>query len=138
MHVQRRGDEHHDWRLYRGEGRIGVEWYFRDRTRLPTSVMLYHLEPGAEEGEHFHLEGDPGSCSVDSEDELYLCVAGEVTMIVGDERELLRPGDAVYVPEGVPHGVRNDSAAPADLVLLFGPPTGNPLYRPRPAGSQEG
>jgi len=131
MLLQRRGDEHHDWSLYRGEGSVGVEWYFRDRTQLPTSVMLYHLEPGASEGEHFHLEGDAGSCSVDSEDELYVCVAGELVMVVGDERETLRPGDAVYVPEGVPHGVRNESDAPAELVLLFGPPTGNPLHRPR-------
>jgi quercetin dioxygenase-like cupin family protein len=131
MLLQRRGDEHHDWSLYRGDGSVGIEWYFRALTKLPTSVMLYHLEPGASEGSHFHLEGDPGSCSVDSEDELYLCVAGELVMTVGDERDTLRPGDAVYVPEGVPHGVRNESDAPAELVLLFGPPTGNPLYRPR-------
>lgn len=127
MLVQRRGDRHHDWTLYRGAGRIGIEWYFRDVTDLPTSVMLYHLEPGAEEGTHFHLEGDPGSCSVDSEDELYLVVAGEVVMTVADEREMLGPGDAVYVPRGIPHGVRNESGAPAELVLLFGPPDGNPL-----------
>lgn len=131
MHLQRRGDEHHDWSLYRGDGSVGIEWYFRELTKLQTSVMLYHLEPGASEGTHFHLEGDPESCSVDSEDELYICVAGELVMIVGDERETLRPGDAVYVPEGVPHGVRNESDTPAELVLLFGPPTGNPLYRPR-------
>jgi len=136
--LQRRGDAHHDWELYRGDGSVGVEWYFRDSTALPTSVMLYHLEPGASEGEHLHLEGDPASCSVDSEHELYLCVAGEVVMLVGDERATLRAGDAVYVPEGVPHGVRNDSDAPAEVVLLFGPPTGSPLYRPHPAGFQEG
>ena len=70
MHLQRRGDEHHDWSLYRGDGSVGIEWYFRELTKLETSVMLYHLEPGASEGSHFHLEGDPESCSVDSEDEL--------------------------------------------------------------------
>jgi oxalate decarboxylase/phosphoglucose isomerase-like protein (cupin superfamily) len=127
MLVQRRGDDHHDWNLYRGAGRIGVEWYFRALTKLETSVMLYHLEPGAEEGEHLHLHGDPASCSEISEDELYLCVAGEVEMFVGDETETLRPGDAVYVPEGLPHGVRNVSDSPAEVVLLFGPPSGNPF-----------
>ena len=127
MQIQRRGDAHHDWSLYGGEGRIGVEWYFRRTTSLPTSVMLYHLEPGAEEGSHFHLEGDPDSCSVDSEDELYIVVAGEVVATVDGERATLGPGDAVYVPEGVAHGVRNESGSPAELVLLFGPATGNPL-----------
>jgi mannose-6-phosphate isomerase-like protein (cupin superfamily) len=127
MLVQRRGDEHHDWSLYGGSGSLGVEWYFRHVTALPTSVMLYHLEPGAEEGKHFHLQGDPASCSVESEDEMYVVVTGEVVMTVGEEHAVLRPGDAVYVPEGVPHGARNDSAAPAELILLFGQPDGNPL-----------
>lgn len=137
MLIQRRTDGHFDWALYGGTGRVGVVWYFRESTRLRTSAMLYHLEPGAEEGRHFHLEGDPDSCSVESEDELYIVVAGEVVMIVGDESAVLRSGDAVYVPEGVPHGVRNDSGAPADLVLLFGPPDGNPLRQTWPPAEPE-
>ena len=124
MQVQRRGDDHRDWSIYRGEGRVGVEWYFRETSALPTSVMLYHLEPGTEEGEHHHLEGDPDSCSVDSQDELYIVVLGEVVMTVDGERTVLRSGDAAYVPAGPRHGVRNESDSPAELVLLFGPPVG--------------
>jgi oxalate decarboxylase/phosphoglucose isomerase-like protein (cupin superfamily) len=131
MRIQRRGDDHHDWSIYRGEGRVGVEWYFRETSALPTSVMLYHLEPGTEEGEHLHLEGDADSCSPDSQDELYLVVSGEVVMTVDDESAVLRSGDAVYVPAGPRHGVRNDSDSPAELVLFFGPPSGNPLAQPK-------
>ena len=80
MIIQRRGDDHYDWSIYKGAGQVGVEWYFRETSALPTSVMLYHLEPGAEEGEHFHLEGDAASCSVDSQDELYIVVSGEVVV----------------------------------------------------------
>ena len=127
MLIQRRGDGHFDWSLYHGEGRVGVEWYFREATALPASVTLYHLEPGAEEGTHFHLAGDPGSCSTESQDELYVVVTGEVVLTVREERAVLGPGDAVYVPEGVPHGVRNESTGPAELLLVFGPPDGNPL-----------
>jgi oxalate decarboxylase/phosphoglucose isomerase-like protein (cupin superfamily) len=130
MRIQRRGDDHHDVPLYEGAGRVGIEWYFRAVTELSTSVMLYHLEPGASEGAHLHLAGHPDSCSTISEDELYLVVAGEVVMTVGDESATLRTGDAVYVPEGVRHGVRNASDAPAELVLLFGPATGNPFREP--------
>jgi quercetin dioxygenase-like cupin family protein len=132
MHVQRRGEDHHDWSLYDGDEQVGIEWYFRRLTRLQTSVMLYHLEPGASEGEHLHLEGDPLSCSVDSEDELYIVVSGEVVVTVDEERAVLRSGDAAYVPSGRPHGAVNESDAPAELVLLFGPPSGNPLYTPTP------
>jgi quercetin dioxygenase-like cupin family protein len=127
MLVQRRGDAHHDWSLYHGEGEVGVEWYFREITALRTSVLLYHLEPGAEEGSHLHLEGDPDSCTVTSEEELYIVVAGEVVMTVDGERAVLRSGDAAYAPAGVRHGVKNESDAPAELVLLVGPPDGNPL-----------
>lgn len=127
MLIQRRGDARYDWQLYRGDGRIGVEWYFRQQTELPTSLMLYHLEPGAEEGSHFHLEGDPDSCSTISEDELYVVIAGTVVMTVDGERAELTAGDAVYVPTGIPHGVKNEQASPAELLLLFGPPDGNPL-----------
>ncbi|GGH46893.1 cupin domain-containing protein [Microbacterium album] len=129
MQIQRRGEGHYDWKLYDGEGRIGVEWYFRHTTELPTSAMLYRLEAGAEEGEHFHLEGDPRSCSVVSQDEMYIVVTGEVVVTLAGERSILRPGDAVYAPQGVPHGVKNESAEPAELILLFGPADGNPLRR---------
>lgn len=120
--VQRRGGEHHDWALYGGDGEVGIEWYFREATALQANVMLYHLEPGAAEGEHFHLEGDDASCSTYSSDEMYVVVTGEVVVTLADERIVLGPGDAAYAPAGLPHGVKNESDAPAELVLIFGPP----------------
>ncbi len=119
--VQRRGGEHHDWALYGGDKEVGIEWYFRNESALGANVMLYHLAPGASEGEHFHLEGDDGSCSTYSSDEIYLVVRGEVVVTRAGERIVLRPGDAVYAPAGVLHGVANESEKPAELVLIFGP-----------------
>lgn len=120
--IQRRGGEHHDWSLYRGAGEVGIEWYFRERSALDANVMLYHLEPGASEGEHFHLEGDAASCSTYSSDEMYIVTAGEVVVTLGGERHVLGAGDSAYAPAGLRHGVANESAAPAELVLIFGPP----------------
>lgn len=120
--VHRRGTEHHDWALYGGRGEVGIEWYFREASALGANVMLYHLEPGASEGEHIHLEGDDASCSTYSSDEMYIVVAGEVVVTLDDDRVVLRPGDAAYAPAGLPHGVMNESDAPAELVLIFGPP----------------
>jgi len=121
MRVQRRGDDAHEWELYAGRASIGIEWYFRQTTDLPISVMRYRLDPGAEEGQHFHLEGAGDSCSPGSSDEMYVVTAGEVVIAQGDDERTLRAGDAFYAPQGVRHGVRNDSAAPAELVLVFGP-----------------
>lgn len=121
MRIQRAGDNAHDWALYDGEGRIGIEWYFKETSALPISVMRYHLKPGAEEGQHHHLEGDPDSCSTNSSDELYIVTQGEVVITAGEDRRVLRAGDAFYAPEGMQHGVRNESDAVAELVLVFGP-----------------
>lgn len=120
MAIQRRGEDHRDWKLYGGSGSIGVEWYFRSTTQLSANVMLYHLEPGAEEGVHFHSEG-PGACSTTS-DEIYVVIDGEIVLVMDDERHVLREGDGAYAPQGVPHGVVNESDRPAELVLIFGPP----------------
>ncbi|MEV7693428.1 cupin domain-containing protein [Microbacterium sp. NPDC089189] len=122
MRIHRHGDAALDWRMYHGAGRVQVERYFGQTTRLQANVMLYHLEPGAEEGMHHHLADDPTSCSVDSADEMYVVTRGEVVVIGPDERIVLRAGDAAYAPHGVPHGVANESDEAAELVLIFGPP----------------
>lgn len=83
--------------------------------------MLYRLEPGAEEGQHHHLDGDPDSCSPNSSDEMYIVTRGEVVVTADDDRRVLGVGDAFYAPEGMRHGVRNESDAVAELVLVFGP-----------------
>lgn len=120
--IQRRGDDPREWSLYGGDGTVGIEWYFRERTRLAANVMLYHLEPGAAEGDHLHLEGDADSCSVYSSEEMYVVTRGEVVMVMDGRERVLRAGDAAYAPHGLRHGVRNDSAEPAELVLVFGRP----------------
>jgi len=127
MRVQRVGDNTHEMELYEGPGRIDVDWYFKETSALPSSVMRYRLEPGTAEGQHLHLEGDDGSCSPNSSDEIYLVTVGELVMMAGDERRVLRAGDAFYAPAGMIHGVRNESDGVAELILVFGTPTGNPF-----------
>lgn len=127
MRVQKLGDNAHEWELYRGAGRIGIEWYFKETSHLPSSVMRYHLEPGAEEGQHFHLEGVGDSCSPGSSDEIYVVTSGEIVVSSDEERRVLRAGDAFYAPQGVRHGVRNESDAAAELILVFGPRAENPF-----------
>ncbi|SDO25915.1 Cupin domain-containing protein [Microbacterium sp. ru370.1] len=121
MQIQRRGDTHHDWTLYEGQSRVGIEWYFRDATALGVHAMLYELAPGASEGEHRHLSGAVDSCSAESSDEMYIVTRGEIVFSGDGEERVLAAGDAAYAPAGMRHGVRNASAEPAELVLVFGP-----------------
>jgi len=108
--------------LYDGTGVLGLEEYFADSTRLASSVLRYHFEPGASEGLHRHDAAAPDSCTPDDSDELYLVVSGELVMTIDGERLTLTAGDAAYAPARTWHGIANESDAPAEMVLIFGPP----------------
>lgn len=122
MRIHRSGEDARSWTLYGGSGTLDLDYYFRSTSALGATVMRFHLEPGTSEGEHLHLEGDPGSCSPEDSDELYVVTLGEVVMTVDGERSVLAAGDALYAPAGSLHGVANESDRPAELILVFGPP----------------
>ena len=108
--------------MYGGAGVLGLEEYFADSTRLTSSVLRYQFEPGASEGMHRHDAASDDSCTPDDSDELYLVISGELVMNIEGERTTLAAGDAAYAPAGTWHGIANESDAPAELVLIFGPP----------------
>lgn len=49
---------------------------------------------------------------------LVLCEAGELTMAIGDEEYVLRPGDALNYKATLPHSWRNDGSEPATYVIV--------------------
>jgi quercetin dioxygenase-like cupin family protein len=120
--LQRRDNRRIEKSLYDGGGALGLEEYFRDSTRLGTSVLRYHFEPGASEGMHRHDATAADSCTPDDSDELYLVISGELVINVEGERATLTAGDAAYAPARTWHGIANESDAPAEMVLIFGPP----------------
>lgn len=115
VHLQRRGDRLIETpAIHDGDNQIGIERYFTDVSRLGANVHLWHFEPGSSEGAHVHEDSE-------ALDELYLVVAGELVMTVNGERTVLRAGDSVYAEAQTDHGIANESDAPADLVLVWGP-----------------
>lgn len=72
---------------------------------------LYCLRPGQAQKVHAH----GGS------DKIYLVMRGTPTLTLGQEDQVLEPGEAVMAPEGVPHGVRNDGPDDAVLLVTMGP-----------------
>jgi quercetin dioxygenase-like cupin family protein len=71
------------------------------------------VPPGAGSPWHVHR----------NEDESFYVVEGEVLFIVGEEQQRITagPGTFVFGPRGVPHGFRNDGAAPARMLLQATP-----------------
>ncbi|WP_038045539.1 cupin domain-containing protein [Thermus caliditerrae] len=72
---------------------------------------LYALLPGQAQKVHAH-EGS---------DKAYYVLEGEVVVRIGEEEALLVPGMAALARAGEAHGVRNESANPALLLVVMAP-----------------
>jgi quercetin dioxygenase-like cupin family protein len=55
------------------------------------------------------------------EDEAYFVLAGELEVIVGDEKFVLRAGDILMAPRGIPHQLRNSGDLENHYLLVFSP-----------------
>ncbi len=77
------------------------------------AVDLLCLEPGQELGARTHDESDV----------VYAVIGGRAYVVTDDREVALGPLQAVMIPAGVPHGVRNDSADPLLLQAISATPT---------------
>ncbi|HEX5706698.1 MAG TPA: cupin domain-containing protein [Pyrinomonadaceae bacterium] len=85
-----------------------------DRTTAPVelcSLAEETLPVGAEVGRHFHRRTE----------EIYYVVAGVGLMTVAGETREVAAGDAVYIPRGAAHTLRNTGSAPMKILLVCGP-----------------
>jgi mannose-6-phosphate isomerase-like protein (cupin superfamily) len=55
------------------------------------------------------------------EDEVYFVLTGELEVIVGDEIFVLKPGDTLMAPRGIPHQLRNSGDVENQYLLVFSP-----------------
>lgn len=72
-------------------------------------LIMWNLGPGQENDYHLHP----------TTEHLHVIVEGEVEYTLdGEEPMTLRVGDAVMVPAGVPHGIRNLTENPASYIAI--------------------
>jgi quercetin dioxygenase-like cupin family protein len=69
------------------------------------------LAPGMSVPRHTHTR----------EDEAYFVLVGELEVTVGDEAFILRPGDSLMAPCGIPHQLRNSGDVENHYLLVFSP-----------------
>ncbi|HPN83737.1 MAG TPA: cupin domain-containing protein [Victivallales bacterium] len=55
------------------------------------------------------------------QEEVYFILEGELEMCLGDERKVMKSGQAVYIPSKVFHQVTNISNKPATMIYCYGP-----------------
>ena len=112
--IERDGDYAFDLTLHGGEGRTTIKHYFGEEARLPVSVQMWTLQPGATEGMHTHH--DPPL------EELYVVIDGTATLTLDGEVHELGPGDAMLSAPGTDHDLRNLTDEPLRVMLVWGEP----------------
>jgi quercetin dioxygenase-like cupin family protein len=72
-------------------------------------------------------------------DAIYTVLGGRVWVVTDDAEVTLDPLQAVVIPAGVPHGLRNDGIDPLILQVVVSPPDEMPesVLGPAPAASAE-
>jgi quercetin dioxygenase-like cupin family protein len=76
------------------------------------TVGLATFDPGKGNDEHIHP-----NC-----EEVVYVLDGEVTHTLGDQETVLRAGDLIVVPRGVPHRLFNAGQAPVRAYIVFSAP----------------
>jgi quercetin dioxygenase-like cupin family protein len=83
-------------------------------------VGLNAFEPGQSHALHAHA----------GMDKAYFVIEGEGLFLLEGQELPMRAGDLLVAPEGVPHGVRNDSGARLLVMAMLAPGPGRPSGRP--------
>ena len=75
-------------------------------------IVVWNLEPGQENDYHLHP----------TTEHLHVVLEGECEYTLGDNPPVIvRPGQAVMVPEQIPHGIRNRGTARASYMAITSP-----------------
>jgi mannose-6-phosphate isomerase-like protein (cupin superfamily) len=82
-----------------------------DPANLPFLLCKHVAPPGYAVPLHAH----------EHDDEFFVMLEGELTVIGPEGEHRIRPGASVELPRGIPHGFRNDSPAPAQLLVMASP-----------------
>ena len=70
------------------------------------------FKPGIDTKQKIHVEAE----------ELAYVLSGSGKLTVGNELVTFREGDSIFIPPGVPHGVRNDGREDVAMVFVFSSP----------------
>ncbi|OGW70688.1 MAG: cupin [Nitrospirae bacterium RIFCSPLOWO2_01_FULL_62_17] len=72
---------------------------------------IYCFEPGQAQIGHIHGE----------QDKVYIVLEGKGTFQVGNEKQILGPGDGTMAPAGEEHGVHNHTTARLKVLVFVAP-----------------
>ena len=88
-------------------------WYFKDGLGDAENLVLVRARLDQGSGHPFHTHPEM--------DEIIYVLAGEMKQWLEKESRILRAGDTLYIPRGVVHGCRNESATPCEFLAILTP-----------------
>ncbi|HIC49452.1 MAG: cupin [Dehalococcoidia bacterium] len=100
-------------RIHDGEGLIKRRNLFGSSSHLPVDIEIWELDEGVSEGDHTHGDNRPL-------EEFYYFLEGTGEMTIGEEIIPVNINDAVMVPPGVDHGIRNTGQGPLKMMIVWG------------------
>lgn len=79
-----------------------------DTTNLPLMSAKHVVPPGYGVPPHVH----------EHDDEIFVMLEGELTVVGPQGETRIGPGARVELPRGIPHSFRNDTTAPAQVLVM--------------------
>ncbi len=83
-----------------------------NKPAVPYALCEARVLPGGGPPPHIHHR----------EDEAFFVLEGEISFMLGDRKVVARPGSFIQGPRGIPHAFKNESEAPARVLILVTPP----------------
>ena len=97
-----------------GRGKLSFRLVGADRSDKSIQMLHERLMPGADTG-RVALSHKGEECGI--------VLSGSLEVTVGEERQILRAGDAWYFESALPHRFRNTGAEPCVCISACSPPT---------------
>ena len=85
-----------------------------EASRHQIQMLQEHYEPGADTGEEMYAH---------EAEEAGIIVSGRIEVTVGDQAEVLSPGDAYLFDSRIPHRFRNVGSEPCVIISACTPPS---------------
>lgn len=99
--------------IHHGIGVIKRRNLFGSSSHLPIQLEIWELAEGVSEGDHVHADSRPL-------EEIYYFLEGSGEMTINGELVEVHKNDAVMVPPGVNHGIRNSGNIPLKIIIAWG------------------
>lgn len=89
------------------------DWFSRPELTGSESLIMCRVEVEPGNGHPFHRHP--------TMDEIIYVLSGEAEQWLGEERRVLGPGEAVYIPRDAVHGVYNAGDGPLTFLAVLSP-----------------